>query len=426
MFKPNKVFLLLIVLMMISFSSASGYSPQYVDEENKIPLRWKSKKIPVSISTSLFNNTQNIKNKSDVAGAVKRSLEHWENVANIEFQYSFTNKDSVSAKGTPGDGVSLITIAPTAANLLTFDEDLGETSAVTRLFYTAKGDIREADIVLNPIQLFTTDGTFGSFDLEATLTHEIGHLLGLGHSQIGGSTMHSHQGKNGFYNQTGFNIRTLSEDDKAGAISLYGKRVDDILCCVAIKGELSNALGDDEETYEVWAEDSDTGRVIAGTDTNADGRFNLAGLPKAIYKVFARDKSGLLVTISLGKVDLRISNTKNIKEEFLPVTKDFDVRFVGFNGQLSKLAVPVYAGDSFVIYVGGINLSHKELEVRFHSKNFQIVPDSYLKHNYGKGLSVFSFEVQVVEGTPSGEYSFYLKNRDGQVEHLVGVLTVEN
>src|SRR5690606_24870650 len=54
-------------------------------------------------------------------------------------------------------------------------------------------------------------------DLERTLTHEMGHCIGLGHSSVGGAIMWPSQ-------STGTSLadRELSLDDKAGAKAIYG------------------------------------------------------------------------------------------------------------------------------------------------------------------------------------------------------------
>ncbi len=421
----SKVFLQTFFTLMIFLSSALAYTPQFADGEKNVRLRWKENKIPVSISKSLLEKSTNIKANSDVLGAIERSLKRWEEVADIEFQFSVTDTESVSAKGSSGDGVSLITIAPTAENLLLFDEKIDEASAMTRLFYNAKGEIKEADIVLNPVLLFTTDGTFGTFDLEATLTHEIGHFLGLGHSQVIGSTMHSHQGKNGIYNLPGFSSRTLSDDDKAGAISLYGHKTDEQNCCEQIEGTLAVSNSKITREFHVWAEDFHTGKVIAGVSTDSDGKFNIRGLPRSVYKIYAQDSKKKSATVYLGEVDLNQPDLKPLNKKFRLELKDFNADYVGFNGQLSSLAVPVNAGKSYIIYVGGKNLTPESLEIGFHSENFKVDQASIIEHNYGDGLSVISFEVEINENTPVGEYSFYLKSLTNKFENLIGGLTVE-
>ena len=152
-------------------------------------LRWKGRTIKIDVSSSLTRPNTNIKYGSDVAGAIQRSIQAWQSAADIQISTEPSDKQSVSPAGLAGDTVSLITIAQTPENVLFFSKDSDSASAKTRIFFNRGGYITEADIVLNPFQQFSTDGTFGTFDLESTLTHEIGHLLGLRHSGVFGATM---------------------------------------------------------------------------------------------------------------------------------------------------------------------------------------------------------------------------------------------
>jgi MYXO-CTERM domain-containing protein len=64
-----------------------------------------------------------------------------------------------------------------------------EAAAITTMFFVDKpgdprdGEIVDADMVLNAIDYqFSTTGAADRIDLEAVLTHELGHFLGLGHT----------------------------------------------------------------------------------------------------------------------------------------------------------------------------------------------------------------------------------------------------
>lgn len=420
------------MLVWFSFTfSAIGYSPQFADEAKTVPLRWKNNTIPIAISSSLFKQNLNIRPDSDVLGAIRRSLETWESVANIKFVEVPTDKLSVSPSGKSGDGISLITIAQTSENLVLFGNEATEVSARTRVFFNNKGYITEADIVLNPYQQFSTDGSVGTFDLEATLTHEVGHLLGLEHSSVLGATMQTSQGRNGVYNLPGFSARTLAEDDIAGVRSLYGPGKDAENCCGTVSGSLSLPDENPAEGFDVWLEEIEERRVIAGVQTDPQGRFRIGGLPSGEYIVYAKDpgRENSQETFSAQEIG-EIEIGKGRKTEFSATLenyfKNFQLQYIGFNGQLSELAVPVNAGKSYVIYLGGKNLEGDDFQIGFYSPYINVNPKSIVKHDYGRGISVISCEIKLSPATPLGEYSFFVKKKRNDSDISFGSVTVEN
>src|ERR1041385_5560732 len=135
--------------------------------------RWPKKTIEVALSTSLLSPGTNIKPDSDVVGAARRALARWSNLSNINFVVTWSSAISVSPADA-GDGVSLLTIADTPENEAFNSES---TTGRTRVFFDPEtGNIAEADVSINPrpraedgTQLqFSTDGTPGTSDLEAT------------------------------------------------------------------------------------------------------------------------------------------------------------------------------------------------------------------------------------------------------------------
>ena len=227
--KFNRLILILIALFLgctwtVVATEGPVAAPVNVDTQR---FRWKNNTIRVAVSSSLTRENSNIKTDSDVMGAIQRSLNSWQDVADIEFKVDQSDRQSVSPSGFAGDGVSLITIAQTPENLIFFSKDADSASAKTRIFYNIKGFITEADIVLkNAYGQFSTDGTFGTYDLESALTHEIGHLLGLRHSGVLGAMLDNF-GKIGVFGIRDYSPRSLSASDVAAIRELYGPKADD-------------------------------------------------------------------------------------------------------------------------------------------------------------------------------------------------------
>src|SRR5688572_28637610 len=253
MFRVRQI--LLVLLVAAASLSLFANSVLLSGDADVTDLRWKNGVIRVAVSASLLRESSNIKSGSDVTGAVRRSLEAWSRIANVEFVQVSSDKLNVSPSGPAGDGVSLITVAQSAENVLLFAPDPANAAATTRIFYGRRGEISEADIVLNPYQQFSTDGTFGTFDLESTLTHEIGHLLGLGHSTVLGATMSANYGRNGLFGLQNFTSRTLSIADIAAARAIYGNANSEASdCCGSVSGHVA-VTGRTLKGALVWLED---------------------------------------------------------------------------------------------------------------------------------------------------------------------------
>lgn len=113
--------------------------------------------------------------------------------------------------------------------------------ALTTLTYsTCTGQIVDADIEVNAAQfaLTVTDNPTGStVDVRNTMTHEVGHFLGLDHSLDAKATMYK-QAPNGEVSK-----RTLTQDDVNGLCCLYQDGAPTVLPDAICEGAPSN-VGD--------------------------------------------------------------------------------------------------------------------------------------------------------------------------------------
>ncbi len=406
-------------------------------------IKWPQRTIEVAFSTSLLSPGTNIKSGSDVVGAARRALARWSSMSNISFVVNWSTATSVSPASS-ADGISLITIADSFDNEA-FNAD--STTGRTRVFFNSEtGAIAEADISINPrpkseagadLQ-FSTDGTPGTYDLEATFTHELGHLLGLDHSSVLASTMQSRQAYNGTFGLPALTERTLSEEDRQRVRSLYGPK--------QRLGRIEGRLIDNRapntfvplQGINVWAENVSSGRVVASGVTDEDGSYRLDGLATGQYRIVAAPREDSLSSASLPKLrSFEVSSQVAVKTD-LASTVNYNLvpphtalptlnpRMIGLNGELSTVPLPLEAGRKIKIYLGGEGIDQVPgTSIVVNSPYFTVDPASLTREQMGTSFPVVSVDVSVLPNAPFGDYTIRLQSTTGETAFVPGALTID-
>jgi hypothetical protein len=421
-----KVFTGFLLLSIAATGIRAVVEPQPVENPG-ISLHWNRLSIRVGLSSSLVGQNPNIKTGTNVGEVVRRSLSIWENVSAVKLVPYASDKQSVSPAGISGDGTSLITIAQTPENLAFFQNDTQSSPARTRVFYDRRGEITEADIVLNPFVQFSDDGTLGTFDLESTITHEIGHLLGLTHSFSLGSAMYGNYGRNGLFGLQARSARTLSPEDVAAVRALYGDGTGDEGCCGTVSGRLA-FVGRPAANFQVWAEDAETGQIAGTTITNKTGTYRLEGLAKGSYRIYAQDDGKKLpgsATFQIATMEVVKGKTISLDAAQLKRSVPMEVRYVGLSGQLADAPIPMNGGRTYTVYFGGSNLNAARASLGTNSKFITINSETVANVDFNDRITVIRAEVTIDADAPAGDYSIFVQSGPGVRRYLVGGITVE-
>ena len=95
----------------------------------------------------------------------------------------------------------------------------GSCLAATLTGYYTGNTIYDADVYTNTkFKYYSSreaDGCSSEYDIDGIMTHEVGHVIGLGHSSVTGATMYPS------VSSCNYNNRTLEADDIAGKNDLY-------------------------------------------------------------------------------------------------------------------------------------------------------------------------------------------------------------
>ena len=403
-------------------------------------IHWPKRTIAIAFSNSLLSPGANIKPDSDVVGAARRALARWSSLANINFIVTWNAATSVSP-AEAGDGINLLTIAITPENE-TFNSDA--TTGRTRVFFNPEtGAIVEADVSINPrpraedgtALQFSTDGSPGTYDLEATFTHEIGHLLGLEHSAVLASTMQSRQAFNGTFGLPALTERTLSEDDRQKIRSLYGSghqrfgRIEGRLSDNRIPGVLTPLSG-----VNIWVENAATGRVMASDVTADDGSYELEGLAPGQYRVMVAPVSNENIIAPRfrsfeisNQVAVKANTATPLNHNMVPAqSPSLNPKLIGLNAELSSVALPLEPGKRVKLYLGGEGVDQVPgTSISINSPFFTIDPATLTREQLSTPFPVISVEVQVAAYVPFGDYSIRLQSNSGETAFVPGAITID-
>jgi len=138
--------------------------------------------------------------------AVDNSLDEWSTAASLG-NHMFRGSDHSITTHPKKDGVNAITKSDVGPDYLMVC-NYTSVNILTRYIY-------EFDINVNTYYPWKNNGDSDAYDVENVMTHEIGHALGIGHSDVSGATMK--QGSSlGMISK-----RTIEADDIAAAAYIY-------------------------------------------------------------------------------------------------------------------------------------------------------------------------------------------------------------
>lgn len=269
----------LLFMTVLCLTLSSGPASAYLKlgtrvDSRTLTLRWEEFPVRYFISNQAGGGVS----ASELRDAVVRAFATWDGVETADTSSELVG--FTAARPNDDDGLTVIGFD----NRPDQDRTLGATSF---LIDTLSGEIVEAEIFLNSAFAWSVapNGQTDRFDVESIVLHEIGHLLGLGHSALGETELRNGGRRviaaEAVMFPVAFSVgstvgRTLRADDIAGLSDIYPNtefRRERGSVSGRVTKSGSGVLG-----AHVVAFNPRTGRLVGGFSLNDDGGFVIGGL----------------------------------------------------------------------------------------------------------------------------------------------------
>jgi uncharacterized protein (TIGR03437 family) len=360
--------------------------------------------------------------------ALKAAFDTWNAAPNS--QVHFAPLAPASLERPLLDGTQLVTFADTPRARAV----VGGAIAVTLLFWNQDGELIDTDIVFSPTLDYSTTLEPGTFDIQATMTHELGHALGLDHSGIAGATMFALAAR------ASDSLSTLASDDRAFVAATYPS-----FPAASGLGELTGRVtfgnGIAVRGAHVAAQDI-AGNTVFGGITEADGTYKIQGVPAGIYVLYAEPLDGPTLQSQLGPAGAGINSSfhtafhggdnplqvifvagtaREINFTVDAGSPALNIRGAGVSPIRSRSSAELVPGREYIVEVHGDALddpSVTEASVSFLGTGCSLVPGSFehagtVKFTSGDEYPLLRFRITVAAGAPPGELSLRISSDAG-------------
>jgi predicted Zn-dependent protease len=259
-----------IIITFLLFLPVFGevFAFVYNRSDSGAEVKWSS---PASLNFYLNPSNSDGLNESQVNTIAASSFSNWE--SNLTFNLNL-NTTSYSSNGRNDIYFT---------NSSSFFSDSGIVAVTAITYNESTAAILETDIIFNDsTNTFSTNYGDENY-IGDILSHEVGHALGLSHSQVFGSTM--------FY-RTRLGQLSIEVDDINGAKELYGNVNSNL-------GTISGTVIGSSSLTPIFAAhvsviSQSTGAVVAASVSEDDGSFSISGLDlDDVYYIYTQPLEAL-------------------------------------------------------------------------------------------------------------------------------------